>query len=348
MAVVVAVTGSGDGLMSPTYEIRSGTLAGFNTLVPQLGGIPSDLLAEVGLPADCMRRPDILIPISTLIDLLNLCVRELQCNDFGLRLAEQQGLRMLGVLGKLVLKEKDLDAALSASHRYMVLHNQADHWRITERDSRLYAYRISHYEGLGVAEQYSELALGAACRLFRELAGVDIRPRQVHFCHVPVSPLQRYREYFEAEVFFAQEYDCLVFDAEVLERPLNAASEGLVQYFEEFTQLLIQGQRGDIASQVRTLILQTLGAQQHNLAQVAQLVDTPVRTLQRHLRAAGTSFKQLLQEARMETARWHLRSSNIDIALLSASLGYTDTSAFSKAFRTVHGNSPLQWRKLQH
>ncbi|WP_226642633.1 helix-turn-helix transcriptional regulator [Microbulbifer variabilis] len=94
--------------------------------------------------------------------------------------------------------------------------------------------------------------------------------------------------------------------------------------------------------------MQTLGAKQRNLAQVAQLMNIPVRTLQRHLSTAGTSFKQLLQDARMETARWHLRSSNIEIGLLSASLGYTDTSAFSKAFRAVHGYSPLQWGKQQH
>lgn len=131
-------------------------------------------------------------------------------------------------------------------------------------------------------------------------------------------------------------------------RPLKAPNASLVKYFEEFTLLLIQGLSGDIASQVRTLILQTLGAKQHNLAQIAQLMNTPVRTLQRYLRTAGTSFKQLLQEARMETARWHLRSSNIEIGLLSASLGYTDISAFSKAFRVVHGYSPLQWRKQQH
>jgi len=333
--------------MNPTYEIRSGTLAGFNTLVPQLGGNPAGLLGRVGLPADCVRRPDILISIATLADLLNLCARELHCEDFGLRLAEMQGLRMLGVLGKLLLKEESLDEALTVSHRYMVLHNQADHWRISEGDGLLVARRVSHFVGPGSVEQYSELAMGAACRLFQELAGKDIRPLQVQFRHTPITSRQRYREYFQAEVLFAQKGDCLIFNADLLQRPLSAPSQSLVSYFEEFTQGLIKGHQGDIAGQVRTLILQTLGAQQHSLAQIAQLVDTPVRTLQRRLSEAGTSFKQLLQEARMETARWHLRASSIDIALLSASLGYTDTSAFSKAFRTIHGSSPLQWRKRQ-
>ncbi|MDP5209797.1 AraC family transcriptional regulator [Microbulbifer sp. 2205BS26-8] len=333
--------------MKPTYEIRIGSLAGFDTLVPQLGGVPAELLARTSLPPNCVRRPEILISISTLVDLLNVCKQELQCDDFGLRLAELQGLRMLGILGKLLLNGGNLDTALSACHRYMVLHNQADHWRLSERGERLQAQRISHYSGLSDTDQYSELAMGAACRLFRELAGTDIRPLQVLFRHTPVSSMQRYREYFDAEVLFAQERDCLIFDATLLRRPINTPAPSLINYFEKFTHGLIKQYQGDIAAQVRTLILQTLGAKQHSLAQISQLMDVPMRTLQRRLSDSGTSFRQLLQQARMETARWHLRASSIDIGLLSASLGYTDISAFSKAFRSIHGSSPLQWRKYQ-
>ncbi|WP_413231420.1 AraC family transcriptional regulator ligand-binding domain-containing protein [Microbulbifer variabilis] len=75
------------------------------------------------------------------------------------------------------------------------------------------------------------MAFGAACQSFKELAGGDIRPHQVHFCHAPLSPPQRYREYFEAEVFWGQKCDCLIFDAELLLRPLNASSASLVKYF---------------------------------------------------------------------------------------------------------------------
>ncbi|MFC6632998.1 AraC family transcriptional regulator [Microbulbifer taiwanensis] len=333
--------------MKPIYEIRSGSLAGFNLLVPQLGGDPSALLARVGLPADCMRRPDILVPIATLTELLNLCARELHCSDFGLRLASMQGVRMLGALGKLLLHSGDLGSALAVTQRYMVLHNQADHWRIRTEGGELVAQRFDHFETPLLAQQYRELAVGAGYRLIQDLAGADIRPRRVCFREGPLSSPERYREFFKGEVQFGQERDCLVFDADTLQRPLCKPGASLNLYFDEFTRQLLGEHEGDIAQQVRILILQTLGAQQHGLSQIAELIHIPARTLQRRLREAGTSFKQLLQDARMETARWHLRASSIDINLLSASLGYTDISAFSKAFRAVHGSSPLQWRKQQ-
>lgn len=333
--------------MNPSYEIRSGALAGFNQLVPYLGGDPSELLARVGLPADCMRRGDILIPIATLTELLNICAEELRCNDFGLRLANMQGVRILGVLGKLLLRSEDLRTALVGAQRYMALHNQAEHWRIRVEEDKLIAQRFDHFDDPLAAQQYRELAMGAGYRLIQDLAGKDIRPRQVLFSQSPLSPPRRYRDFFFTEALFDQPVDCLVFDADILQRPLCQPNASLNRYFDEFTKQLLHEHRDSLGSQVRALILQTLGAQRHSLAQISELIGIPSRTLQRHLRAEGTSFKQLLQDARMETARWHLRASSIDINLLSATLGYTNISAFSKAFRAVHGISPLQWRKRQ-
>lgn len=332
--------------MKPVYEIRSGALAGFNQLVPHLGGDPASLLARVGLPEDSMRRPDLLVPVATLCQLLNICAEELHCADFGLRLASMQGMRMLGAVGQL-LGDTDLESALAVTQRYMALHNQAEHWRMRVEGNLLVAERYDHFEGPIDARQYRELSMAACYRLMQDLAGLDVRPRTVMFRQEPVADPQRHRDFFYTEVLFGQERDCLLFDAEIARRPVCPPGPGLLRYFEEFTRQLLAGQRDSVACQVETLVLQTLGAQRHSLAQVARLMGVPARTLQRRLSAEGTSFKQLVQDARMQTARWHLRASSIDINLLSATLGYTDISAFSKAFRAVHGKSPLQWRKQQ-
>ncbi|MCO1333559.1 AraC family transcriptional regulator [Microbulbifer sp. OS29] len=333
--------------MKPIYEIRSGALAGFNILVPQLGGSPSGILAKMGLPADCTRRPNVLIPIATLTDLLNICSQKFACDDFGLRLADKQGLRMLGVLGKLILESKNLKIALMATHRYMVLHNQADHWKIQGSDGFWLAERVNHFPCSVAAEQYNELAMGAAYRLLRDMVGEEIVPRSVSFRHKQVSSQKTYRDFFGVEALFDQRRDCLIFEGTLMDHSLVKPGQGLIKYFDEFTRCLLGEHGGNIGRQVQVLILQTLGAQQHSLVQISRLLGMPARTLQRRLSEAGTSFKQLLQDARMETACWHLRASSIDIGLLSASLGYTDISAFSKAFRVMHGSSPLQWRKRQ-
>ena len=69
------------------------------------------------------------------------------------------------------------------------------------------------------------------------------------------------------------------------------------------------------------------------------------RTLQRRLQSRGTSFSKLLEDVRIETARRHLANSQLSLTQLAAILGYSDLSAFSRAFRRRIGKSPQQWQK---
>ena len=68
------------------------------------------------------------------------------------------------------------------------------------------------------------------------------------------------------------------------------------------------------------------------------------RTLQRTLAKHEVNFTQLLSEIRMEVAEQYLQDSTISLAELSGLLGYRNRSAFSRAFKRSHGESPEQWR----
>ena len=69
------------------------------------------------------------------------------------------------------------------------------------------------------------------------------------------------------------------------------------------------------------------------------------RTLQRELRRSGYLFKQLLTDTRVELARTYLRESDLPLYEIAELLGYRNESAFSRAFKTQFGLSPLKWRK---
>ena len=66
--------------------------------------------------------------------------------------------------------------------------------------------------------------------------------------------------------------------------------------------------------------------------------------LQRKLREQGLSFTQLLDQIRQDLALQHLGQQNLNISELAPLLGYSETSAFSRAFRRWFGVSPRQWR----
>lgn len=331
--------------MSIQYQVRSGALTGFLPLLASLGGDADSLLTAVGLDREVLANPDLLINIEQLALLLDNCARQLQCADFGLRLASYQGIGMLGVLGKILLKASTLGYAFNAAQRFMSLHNKAEHWRIRQECGLLYLHRIEHFYAIDHSQQYREMAIGACYRLIRAFAGEEIRARRVEFIHRPVAPLKVYAQFFGCEVLFNQEFDRMVFDESLLQRPLRPADGALVEKLDDYIRHLLSTCEENLELQVRTLVAQTIGVQQHSLPQIAALLGLHPRSLQRRLKAENLRFKALVQDVKMQTASWHLAASSLDITQLAEMLGYSDIAAFSKAFRSSQQMSPSQWRK---
>ncbi len=81
-------------------------------------------------------------------------------------------------------------------------------------------------------------------------------------------------------------------------------------------------------------------------AVAAQLHITP-RTLIRRMRAADTSFRELLEQARRVRAEQMLGLANFTVAEVAGRLGYSDPANFGRAFKQRTGNSPAAWRRNQ-
>jgi AraC-like DNA-binding protein len=331
--------------MAMQYEIRSGALSGFFELLAALDGDADALLAGVALDREVLLNPDRLIGTAQLVRLLDDSARQLHCADFGLRLAGYQGIEMLGVLGKVLVSAPTLEYVFNAAQRYMALHNKAEYWRIEVQGGLLHVHRVEHFFALDNTEQYREMAVGACYRLLRAFGGADIRPRRVEFSHRAQAPLKRYYQFFGCEVLFNQEFDRLVLDPAVLQRPVLPPDGQTVAKIDDYLRNLLSHCAENLELQVRTLIAQTLGIQQHSLEHIASLMGLHKRTLQRRLLGENLQFKTLLQEVKINTACWHLAASSMDITQLSELLGYADVAAFSKAFRLRQRMSPTQWRK---
>jgi AraC-like DNA-binding protein len=78
--------------------------------------------------------------------------------------------------------------------------------------------------------------------------------------------------------------------------------------------------------------------------EVARFMSMHRRTLNRRLKAEGTTFRAMLDEVRFELARDMLADSSISIVDVGTALGYADPSAFTRAFRRWAGTPPARWR----
>lgn len=78
----------------------------------------------------------------------------------------------------------------------------------------------------------------------------------------------------------------------------------------------------------------------------AQHLHLHRRTLNRRLKEAGTTFRQVLDQVRFELAREMLSDPSLHIADIAARLGYRMPSTFTRAFRRWSGSSPAHWRAV--
>jgi AraC-like DNA-binding protein len=76
----------------------------------------------------------------------------------------------------------------------------------------------------------------------------------------------------------------------------------------------------------------------------AELFACSLRTLQRRLAREGTSYSEVVEDARRRTAVRVLRNGQRSLAGLADLLGYSEHSAFTRAFRRWTGTTPARYR----
>jgi AraC-like DNA-binding protein len=83
-----------------------------------------------------------------------------------------------------------------------------------------------------------------------------------------------------------------------------------------------------------------------DIAKVARQLGISQRSLQRGLEECGTSYREVVQQVRLELSRSYLRDSRYQISEIAFLLGYGQVSSFTRAFKVATGVSPRAWRVL--
>ena len=99
---------------------------------------------------------------------------------------------------------------------------------------------------------------------------------------------------------------------------------------------------------VREAVLTQLGNGNPSLRRAAEATGASVRTLQRRFDAVGVTFRDLVAEQRLEVASRLLRETGLSVAVIATAVGYSDATAFSRAFRRRIGQAPSDFRQARN
>jgi AraC-like DNA-binding protein len=166
----------------------------------------------------------------------------------------------------------------------------------------------------------------------------NVRPIQSALYSSVFAPLR---------VEFGSSCDAIVFPDALLAMPSAKANAPVhAALLRTADQLLLDvGRPGSFADQVRRQVSASLAAAGNCAYLVASAMGISGRTLARRLNEEGITFSALLEEVRVECARYYLERSELESRAISRLLGYSCTATFCRAFQRWHGTTPRSYRR---
>lgn len=178
------------------------------------------------------------------------------------------------------------------------------------------------------------------------VAGRHLQLRGASFRCGPPAHMEDYRQLFYCDLQFRQARDCLVFQtADLLHAPahhekdLAAMMEGAPQSFWTRPPMT-----RCYAALVRRVLFGSVEGDAMDFETVAAKLDINMVTLRRRLKKEGVSFQEIKDSIRRDKAISLMHDASKTISDIAFELGYSDPSAFYRAFRQWVGSTPNQYR----
>jgi AraC-like DNA-binding protein len=324
--------------------VRGTSLSGYPRLVAELGGDPVELLRAAGIRPHDVGDHEVFFPYRSLIVAIETAAEATSAPDFGRRLALRQGIEILGPVGVAARTAATVGDAFRILETFISAYSPAISGRITpgaNPEQLFYAFEIL-IERPPQHRQTIELSLGVSLGVMRIMLGATYAPLAVHFPHEPLTATADYLTYFGCRPRFTQPAAGFTICAADLARPLNQdalAHQAVVQYLAGITT-----HQPGMSESVRRMVRQLLPTGAASLELIAAQFDLHPRALHRRLRAERTTFAELIDSVRRETAEHFLRNTEMGLSHLTRELGYAEQSVLSRSCKRWFGCGPSAYR----
>ncbi|MEO9484108.1 MAG: AraC family transcriptional regulator ligand-binding domain-containing protein [Ekhidna sp.] len=266
---------------------------------------------------------------------------------FSVRVGQQMKIEDYGVLGLSWRTCSWAGEIFERSERYFRLLSNMFIWQIEEAGdlSHVHLNREAHRRGL---ELSTEASLSATVVVLQAMTEKNILPIQVSFKHKPPKDLGSYQEAFQCPVLFNQPYYSITYKTEDLRTRTAKADTSINRFLlerveEETKGLKVVGNK--LAFDVEKLIKDSLPSGIPSIHQVGEHMGMSNRTLTRRLSEAGVSFRDLIKKTQEGVAKNLLKNSSRSIAEIAFETGFSEQSAFNRAFKRWTGLAPVEFRK---
>lgn len=249
-------------------------------------------------------------------------------------------------IGLALISTATLREALSVNEQYQTLTQQLGKTRlIVKPDKAVITWRpyIDDPERMrpiteAVFAGYAVFGRWLTWLYDKEMAGMEFR-------HKRPPHAAQCDNLFACDIVYEARLDQMSLDPALVDMPLPNANKDLLDVLRKRLDRQLQELRAPLTAQAQTYhcVQAMLASGAPSLANVAKALGTSERTLRRRLSQEGASFRGIVESARKEACDVYIRERKKSIAEIAQAIGYSEQSAFTRAFRNWYGAPPSEY-----
>jgi AraC-like DNA-binding protein len=288
------------------------------------------------------------IAVDKIDAMLRVAIPLIRDPAFGLQAARCWHPAYLGVLGHAWLSSDTLRTGLERVTRYFRLVGERGLTKIevSQREVKV-SFRANRGDpaAVPVAAVFVDIVMAVLLDMCRMNAGAALRPVKAMLCRPKPEKAEVYERFFGCEVRFRAKEDAFVLSTRDADRPLPSANRQLAAVFDKLlTEELARLDRSDVVSRCRAEVLEHLESGEMTEQDMAKRLHMSRRTLQRRLDEADTTYLRLVDDTRKDLALRYIEDPHRSITDVAFTLGFSQQSAFTRAFKRWTGVNPTQYR----
>jgi AraC-like DNA-binding protein len=329
-------------ISSIRWLVAAGKMAGLDTL---------RLLQDIGVTTADLSDQQRQLPYPLVASFRNQVMSTIQNEAIALLVGEQLPLGELGIVDYICASSQSVSNAMQNLSRYFSLMSHPDFaLSYIEQDQMgLISYgrqnQLSTRQNL-FEQQSTEFTFSITLSRIRMLTNSTINSAAVCFRHAAPDYVDEYQRIFQGPIEFEAANNLLILDENCLalspENPDDRLHQLLMKYADASVNHLPV--TSSVAHRVVEEIKRTLQDGELTSESIANRLCMSPRTLHRRLSEENTSFAKLRDQLRCELAQSMLRNAELTITDITYLLGFSQPSAFNRAFKRWTGLTPQLFR----
>ena len=305
------------------------------------------MLAETGVDLKAAARGDQRIPFELVDRFWAMAVEATGNPSIGLDVVEDMNPVVYRSLGVALMCSSTLRDFFNRFERFFAVISTLETTHFEETDLHAVFTDHSHVD-------YSKATVGCHSDAFAAFVITFIRlvyepayaPLKIELAWTPPEEYhQRYRDWFGCPIEFGFDDSRIYIDRNDLDTELLGSNPDIAMQNDQLAMSVLEKMRKlDLPEQVYARLIDFLPAGDCSREKVARSLAMSESAFQKKLKAAGTSYQELLDETRTELAKLHLSDPDMSVDEVAYMLGFSDCSNFTRAFKRWLGVSPREFR----